>query len=82
MSEFMPFSVMAGLAAGALLGCLYFGGLWWSVRRIKNIEHKKCFCFSAGCSGRSFYAAGCSCWRAMTRKCCWAAPRGCWRPDF
>lgn len=45
MSEFTPFSVMAGLAAGALLGCLYFGGLWWSVRRIKNIEHKKMFLF-------------------------------------
>ncbi len=45
MSEVMPFSVITGLAAGALLGGLYFGGLWWSVRRIRNIEHKKLFLF-------------------------------------
>lgn len=45
MPEILSFSVMAGLAAGAALGCLYFGGLWWSVRRIKKIEHKKLFLF-------------------------------------
>lgn len=47
MSELTPFFIMTGLAAGAVLGCLYFGGLWWSVRQIKNIEHKKLFLFSS-----------------------------------
>ena len=40
-----PVSVSIGLAAGAVMGALYFGGLFWSVMRLKAVEHKKRFLF-------------------------------------
>ena len=40
-----PVSVSIGLAAGAVMGALYFGGLFWSVMRLKTVEHKKRFLF-------------------------------------
>lgn len=45
MTEWMPLSIATGLAAGALMGGLYFGGLWWSVLKIKTVERKKLFLF-------------------------------------
>ena len=38
-------SVGMGLLGGAMLGALYFGGLWFSVRRIGKVERKKMFLF-------------------------------------
>lgn len=40
-----PVAVCAGAAAGLVLGGLYFGGLWWSVARLKKVERKKLFLF-------------------------------------
>lgn len=33
-APFGPWAVLASLAAGALLGALYFGGLWWTLARM------------------------------------------------
>ena len=40
-----PVSISIGLAAGAVMGALYFGGLFWSVMRLKAVENKKRFLF-------------------------------------
>lgn len=32
-------SVVAAVSAGLLLGALYFGGLWWTVRRMPRVRH-------------------------------------------
>lgn len=45
MSVSMPFAVTVGLSVGLLMGGFYFGGLWWSVLKIKTIERKKLFLF-------------------------------------
>jgi F1F0 ATPase subunit 2 len=34
MNEFL--SLALALAAGVLLGAIYFGGLWWTVRTVKT----------------------------------------------
>ena len=77
MSEVMPFSVITGLAAGALLGGFISAGCGGLCGGLEILNIKSCFCFSAGCSVLSFYAAGCFYWRIMIRRCCWAPPRGC-----
>lgn len=33
-APFGPWTALAGLAAGALLGALHFGGLWWTLDRM------------------------------------------------
>ena len=43
MMSFTPLTVGIGLLGGIVLGCLYFGGLWLSVKRLKETEHKKRF---------------------------------------
>ena len=43
MITFSPLAVGIGLLGGVLLGCLYFGGLWLSVKKLKSIEGKKKF---------------------------------------
>lgn len=45
MPVLSPFFVTVGFVVGAVIGALYFGGLWWSVMRIKNVECKKMFLF-------------------------------------
>ena len=45
MMEFSPLFIVTGLLGGVLLGALYFGGLWLSVKRIGKVEHKKMFLF-------------------------------------
>lgn len=45
MPVLSPFFVTVGFIVGAVIGTLYFGGLWWSVKRIKNVERKKMFLF-------------------------------------
>ena len=45
MMSFSPLTVGVGLAGGVVLGCVYFGGLWLSVVRLKKVEHKKRFLF-------------------------------------
>ena len=43
MMSFTPLTVGIGLLCGIVLGCLYFGGLWLSVKRLKEVERKKSF---------------------------------------
>ena len=43
MMTFSPLTVGIGVLSGIVLGCLYFGGLWLSVRKLKNVESKKRF---------------------------------------
>ena len=43
MIEFSPLAAGIGLISGAVLGGLYFGGLWLSVMKLKDIERKKSF---------------------------------------
>ncbi|MDW7772187.1 MAG: ATP synthase subunit I [Desulfobulbaceae bacterium] len=31
-------AVMAGVIYGTLLGLFYFGGLWWTVRRVRKVR--------------------------------------------
>ena len=45
MISFSPLNVCVGLLGGAALGGVYFGGLWLSVKKLKDIEHKKRFLF-------------------------------------
>ena len=45
MLSFSPLNVGIGLIGGAALGGVYFGGLWLSVKKLKNIENKKRFLF-------------------------------------
>jgi len=32
-------TIIAAVCAGLLLGGLYFGGLWWTVRRMPHVRH-------------------------------------------
>jgi len=34
-----PATIVAAVCAGLLLGGLYFGGLWWTVRRMPRARH-------------------------------------------
>lgn len=43
MMTFSPLTVGIGVSSGIILGCLYFGGLWLSVLKLKNVESKKSF---------------------------------------
>ena len=41
MMTFSAASVGIGLAGGLILGGMYFGGLWGSVRKARKVKHKK-----------------------------------------
>ena len=43
MMSFSPLNIGIGLLGGLVLSGLYFGGLWLSIQRIKNMRHKKLF---------------------------------------
>lgn len=58
MMTFSPMTVTIGLLGGILLGCLYFGGLWLSVKRLKKVERKKCFLFVSWIARSFFLCAG------------------------
>ena len=45
MMAFSPLAAGIGVLGGLLLGSLYFGGLWLSVKKLKQIENKKRFLF-------------------------------------
>lgn len=45
MPVLTPVAIGVGALAGLVLGGLYFGGLWWSIARLKRIERKKQFLF-------------------------------------
>lgn len=61
---FSPVLTAVGFFAGLALGGLYFGALWWSVLKVRNVEHKKRFLL-AGWLVRS--AALCAGLYAMAR---------------
>jgi len=33
------FEIAISVIGGTALGLLYFGGLWWTVNRIRNVDH-------------------------------------------
>lgn len=34
-----PANLAAALIAGAAIGCVFFAGLWWTVRRLVSADH-------------------------------------------
>ncbi len=53
-----PIAICVGVPAGLALGGLYFGGLWWSVARLKKVERKKLFLFLSWVSRSVLLCAG------------------------
>lgn len=43
MMSFSPLIAGTGFTGGVVLGCLYFGGLWLSVKKLKDVENKRRF---------------------------------------
>lgn len=63
-------AIIAGAVAGIVLSLLFFGGLWWTVRRVEEHEHPAGLVFSSFVVRTTvvlaaFYSLGQWRWEAM-----------------
>ena len=51
-------AILIGLAAGCLLGLVYFGGLWWTTRQLSSTPHPGPFVMASFVTRLGVLAAG------------------------
>ncbi len=69
MNEFLR--LIPGFAAGVLLGGMFFGGLWWTVRKVVSSEMSALWLFGSlilrtGCLLAGFYLFALGGWENLT----------------